>query len=916
MKCMNTSFSGFIVLFIGMIAVCLCQTNAFGVVPPREGSGAIFPITREEMVQRKIGQPSSPLPRFLVPDGRGGTRMRIEGEYPVPVLIGDFPNLGSFYTREEFQTMLFDGPWPTGTMTDYYHEVSYDNLTLDGSIYGWYEVPETYGYYEGGSNGFGFYPNNAQGFVEDLVILADPDVDFSPYDNDGPDGIPNSGDDDGYVDQLFVVHAGQGGECGGAWLWSHSWSLPGYYTTNDSSANGGFIRVDEYILMPELSCGGGALIEIGVFCHEFGHSLNLPDLYDGDGSSEGIGGWGLMGSGSYGGDQRHPETPSHMCAWSKEQLGWLDPIEVPVNVEEIELPRVEDNQTVLKIWRDGDYSGPEYFLVENRQQVGFDASLLSPGLLIWHVDNRMGGNNNENHYLVDLEQADGRRDLNHGANRGDSGDPYPGYSGNRYFNWSTLPNSQDYNLDTTEVAVNVIGDPDSLVTIGLMTINYPVVDFMGYVIDDSGGDGDGVVDIGETVGITFTVHNYSDTPAESVWAQIVSSDPVLSFPVDNVFIGTIEGNSDADNSGQPFSMQVDPLSDIHWSEFTIELSGTGAFYYAHSEEFLIGHPPTLLVMDDEDDDYSTYYKNALDSLGVPYATRDVYQSGSPADSLEPFETLVWFTGRATENTITQEDQDSLRSFIGRGGRLFLSGQNIAEDLSSSGPQFLEEVLGVSYGQNTFDPLLNGVQTNQVGAGLKTIITTGGGGANNQTSRDVLVHVPGMGAQAAVVYDTTSFEIAGITRHVAETDARIVFFGFGFEAINRTNPNDTTMATRGEVMSNIIDFLMGEVGIGDGNGGDGNKLPRTFALFQNYPNPFNPMTTLSFSIPERRDVTLRVYDLRGRKVRELLHRTFMPGHYSVQWDGRDDQGARVASGIYLYRLESDREVITRRMLMVK
>jgi flagellar hook assembly protein FlgD len=86
--------------------------------------------------------------------------------------------------------------------------------------------------------------------------------------------------------------------------------------------------------------------------------------------------------------------------------------------------------------------------------------------------------------------------------------------------------------------------------------------------------------------------------------------------------------------------------------------------------------------------------------------------------------------------------------------------------------------------------------------------------------------------------------------------------------------------------------------------------------QNYPNPFNPMTTISFSVPDRREVTLRVYDLRGRKVRELLDRTLMPGHYSVQWDGRDGQGARVASGIYLYRLESDQEVITRRMLMVK
>ena len=763
-------------------------------------------------------------------------------------------------------------------MTDYYHEVSYDQFTVTGTAYGWYELPNTNGYYQGGSNGFGNYPQNAGGFVEDLVALADPDVDFSLYDNDGPDGIPNSGDDDGYVDAFFAVHAGEGGECGGAWLWSHrsslSWMGSGAFTTNDPSANGGFVKVNDYILMPELSCGGRNLIEIGVFCHEFGHSLNLPDLYAGDGSSEGIGGWGLMGSGSWGGDQGHPETPSHMCAWSKEQLDWVNPIGIPVNVVDIELPRVEDSPTVLKVWRDGNTSGQEYFLIENRQKVDFDESLLAPGVLIWHIDNSVSGNNNENHYQVDLEEADGRYDLDHGSNRGDTGDPYPGMTGNRFFDWSTTPNSQDYNGDTTQVAVNSIGDPDSIVAIGLLAVRYPVVGFIDYEFDDSGGDNDGVVDIGELIDVTFSVHNYSDTPAESVWAHILSSDPALSFPTDSVYIGAIAAYGDADNIGLPLSMQVDAGSDIHWSEFTIELTGADAFYFAHSEEFLIGHPTLLLVMDDEEDDYADYYRDALDSLGVPYAIRDVFLNGSPADSLEPFETLIWFTGRAVSNTIDQEEQDSLRSFIENGGRLFISGQNIAEDLSVNGQSFLEEILGVSYDQNTFDPILTGVQTNQVGAGLSLIVTAGSGGANNQTSRDVLI--PLAGTQAAVVYDTTTLDVGGITRYNSQTDSRVVFFGFGFEAINRSTPNDTTQATRVQVMANVIDFLLGPIGIGGGGNDNAQKLPRSFTLSQNYPNPFNPTTTISFSVPDRRKVSLEVYDLRGRRVRGLVDRNLTPG----------------------------------------
>ena len=70
---------------------------------------------------------------------------------------------------------------------------------------------------------------------------------------------------------------------------------------------------------------GGNLIDIGVFCHEFGHVLGLPDLYDTDNSSEGLGQWCLMASGSWGGNGSSPQTPTHMSAWCKQKLGWVTP---------------------------------------------------------------------------------------------------------------------------------------------------------------------------------------------------------------------------------------------------------------------------------------------------------------------------------------------------------------------------------------------------------------------------------------------------------------------------------------------------------------------------------------------------------------------------------------------------------------
>ncbi len=111
-----------------------------------------------------------------------------------------------------------------------------------------------------------------------------------------------------------------------------------------------------------------------------------------------------------------------------------------------------------------------------------------------------------------------------------------------------------------------------------------------------------------------------------------------------------------------------------------------------------------------------------------------------------------------------------------------------------------------------------------------------------------------------------------------------------------------------------------VGIGGGGASGGNLLPRAFALSQNYPNPFNPSTTIGYQVPERVgegvDVTLDVYDLRGRKVRTLINTMQAPGQYSVRWNGRSDTGEELSSGIYLYRLKAGDFKQTRRMLLLK
>ncbi|MGB7061880.1 MAG: immune inhibitor A domain-containing protein, partial [Candidatus Zixiibacteriota bacterium] len=135
------------------------------------------------------------------------------------VLLVDFDDNVGTHTTAEFEQLLFSKGFivPTGSMRDFYWENSYQTFEFLGDAVGWYRMPEDYTYYTDGQNGFGDYPNNAQKLVEDAVDAADPDVDFADYDSDG----------NGYVDALFVVHAGPGAEAtGNDWhIWSHRSSI-------------------------------------------------------------------------------------------------------------------------------------------------------------------------------------------------------------------------------------------------------------------------------------------------------------------------------------------------------------------------------------------------------------------------------------------------------------------------------------------------------------------------------------------------------------------------------------------------------------------------------------------------------------------------------------------------------------------
>ena len=382
------------------------------------------------------------------------------GAANIPVILVNFSDRATRYTVDDFDTLLFGVG--NRSMKAYYEEVSYGAFSVSAGpagVQGWHALTKGHDYY--GSNdasGDDQWPGD---LVYESVALTDGTVDFSVYDKDG----------DCYVDVVNIVHQGSGEEAGGPStdIWSHRWSISGAqyhgrsnygaYTTNDACPAGGFIKIDDYVIQPETY--RGQLHTVGVFVHEYGHALGLPDLYDTDYSSNGVARWGVMAGGSWastGGLQG--ETPVHFSAWSKYELGWVVPTLVTSTLVSEQIDQSATTSDVYKF-----LSGTEYFLVENRQQAGFDAGLVGSGLAIWHVDTAKTNNKDEcyppsdcsySHYKVALVQADNLWELEKNLNKGDGGDLYPGSSANHEFSSTSSPNSDLYNGNVSSVNITDI----------------------------------------------------------------------------------------------------------------------------------------------------------------------------------------------------------------------------------------------------------------------------------------------------------------------------------------------------------------------------------------------------------------------------------------------------------------------------
>lgn len=432
----------------------------------------------------------------------GGLPTAVTGAFRVPVILVAYQDVSVPYPLADYQCLLFSRtPMACGlvgdhpySVTTYYEELSHHRISMDGVVFPTVRMDSVGAFYTDGCKGVTVTnntncPSHPEGNRMALMLKAaldsisnrpGADTVWGQFDNDGPDAVPNSGDDDGVVDFVTFLQPEVGGECTQnvpvtTGVWSHRFTISGWtgqqYVTKTLRRTAGgqpipgqFIRVNDYTIQSELggstSCLPGEIMGVGTVSHETGHAFGLPDLYDTRGSTQGIGGWGLMGSGNY----SRPYSPASYDAWSLNALGWA-------TIDTLGASRTITAGARLltdTIFYARLHQPDQHVLLENRQSVLSDTAHMnpalpstcpmlgfcakSPGLLVWLIDEAkvlasraFNTVNFGTPQGVALVQADGLNQLRSSGsrNRGDRGDPYPGSSGNTKLSILTSPAARD-----------------------------------------------------------------------------------------------------------------------------------------------------------------------------------------------------------------------------------------------------------------------------------------------------------------------------------------------------------------------------------------------------------------------------------------------------------------------------------------
>ncbi len=418
--------------------------------------------------------------------------------------------------------------------------------------------------------------------------------------------------------------------------------------------------------------------------------------------------------------------------------------------------------------------------------------------------------------------------------------------------------------------------------------NYSYLELIEYHFTDD-GDNDGRPDPGENVTLYITIYDSIGWQnANNVTVKLRSDDPYITITDSISNLGNIQAGSSQNNNSDPLVFHVSQNATPHWSKMKLLFFATPASLNKYDEiEFIVAQPYILIVDDDGGANYQNYYFSACENLGFVYdywdiATQGVPKLNNPVYGILNHKLTIWFTGTQT-STISQEEQDTIIEALENGAYIFISSQNLGEDIGNT--SFYQNYLKANFISSPVNYyFIYGRQGDEIGNEMK-VVTIGAGGANNANSQDKIEPVPP--ADTVFYYSNSSgsanYGCAGIKYNSGIY--KIVYFAFPFEAIN----NDPIgFNDREEVLQRIIDWMGISVKEKSYVDRKNNKIDIIL---------IGEKLIIKTNLPMGTPFNISLIDPTGRKVKQIFSGTF------VDKNVKEFELKKINSGIYFINVKT-------------
>lgn len=536
------------------------------------------------------------------------------------VILVNFADSTFKHTATDFTAWLNEPGYAvnggTGSVKDYYRDNSMGQFVPNFQVVGPYTLSQPLAYYGANDTSGDQNPRDMVKEACHLAKQANPGLDFAQFDNDG----------DGLMDNCYIIYAGysEASTANDNDIWPHSWYM------GDEAFQIDGITIENYSCSAELVGMPGAPAQptmdgIGTFTHEFGHILGLKDLYDTDDDTGGFGvdpgTYSIYASGSYNNDSR---TPPYLWAFERMQMGWIEEgsgITELSTPEDVTLDNIATNKARYinaQPGRDPE-TGIEWFILENRQQEGWDKYIPAHGLLIYHYDYTQemqeeywsvnGPNNNSRHRCLYIKAADGTDDTN-----SRQGDTWPGTSASTEFTSTTKPAAVNWNGEAIDVPVTNIMERDGKVMFQVKggTSKW---DFIRTMVPTA------VSDTTATFRAEVTSHNQEIAETGFCWAMgheptLDDSHATATTTDDDTRSYTVKDLTPGCNYDVRAYMKMADGSTVYGSTvpFTTECKAEGAPFYADFTSWTNGTPDCWNIVDRNGDGTTWIYDESSESM--------------------------------------------------------------------------------------------------------------------------------------------------------------------------------------------------------------------------------------------------------------------------------------------------------------